>query len=224
MHACSLARRLRIPTVLVPKNAGVLSALGMLLSDTIKDYSRSILRPAASISGRELSREFRPLLEQARRDLGREGFQGPRMRLQRFLDVRYIGQSYELTVPFIPSYRKEFDRLHQRKYGYADEERPVEVVNLRVKAIGLTDKPPLPDIESGGRDARAARIDRRPMRFENRDYRADVYVREFLRAGNMLSGPALVLDYESTAVVPPDFAGRVDKHGNLIISSGRARR
>jgi len=218
MHACSLAQRLRIPTVVVPKNAGVLSALGMLLSDTIKDYSQSILKPGAEVSPAELDRSFRPLLERARQDLKKEGFKERRIRLLRFLDVRYIGQSYELSVPFTSVYRREFNKLHQRKYSYADEKRPVEIVNLRVKAIGLTEKPALPEVESTGPDAGAARLGRRLMRFEGRDYRADVYNRELLRAGNFLPGPALVLDYESTAVVAPSFVCRVDKHGNLIIT------
>ncbi|MDH7511342.1 MAG: hydantoinase/oxoprolinase family protein [Clostridiales bacterium] len=224
MHACSLAQRLRIPTVVVPKNAGVLSALGMLLSDTIKDYSQSILKRAADVSLAELNGSFRPLLEQARQDLKKEGFEESRIRLLRFLDVRYIGQSYELTVPFLPSYRREFDRLHHRKYSYADEKRPVEVVNLRVKAIGLTKKPGLPEVESDGPDAGAARLCRRLMRFEGRDYQADVYARELLKAGNFLRGPALVLDYESTAVVGPGFVCRVDKHGNLIMTRQKQRR
>lgn len=224
MHACSLAQRLRIPTIVIPKNAGVLSALGMILSDTIKDYSHSILRPGAAISRAELDQRFRPLLEQAARDLQAEGFGRERVRLLRFLDVRYTGQSYELTVPFAPSYRKAFDRLHQRKYGYADPKRSVEVVNLRVKAIGLTKKPVLPEMEPGGRDARAARIDRRPTCFGKKNSLADVYDRGRLRPGNFLVGPALVLDYESTAVVAEGFGCRVDRHGNLILTRLRQRR
>ncbi len=224
MHACSLAQRLRIPKVIVPKNAGVLSALGMLLSDTIKDYSQSILRPGAEVTHAELDRSFRPLLERARQDLKKEGFKEGQIRLLRFLDVRYIGQSYELTVPFTPAYRREFNKLHQRKYSYADEKRPLEVVNLRVKAIGLTKKPALPEVESAGSDAGAARLGRRLMRFDGKDYRADVYARELLKAGNFLRGPVLVLDYESTAVVGPGFICRVDKHGNLIMTRQKDRR
>jgi N-methylhydantoinase A len=223
MHASSLARKLRIPAVIVPKNAGVLSALGMLLSDTIKDYSQSILRPGDSVALAELGRLFRPLLSAAGHDLKREGFTRERMRLLKFLDVRYTGQSYELTVPFAPGYRREFDRAHQRQYGYADAGRPVEVVNLRVKAVGLTEKPRFVELEARGRDARPARIDRRSMRFEGRTHQADVYLRGRLGAGNVLAGPALVLDYESTAVVPPSSTCRVDKYGNLIITLERPR-
>jgi len=217
MHACSLAQKLRIPTVIVPKNAGVLSALGMLLSDTVKDYSLSILRPGDEISVSEFNRLFQPLLGKAGRDLRDEGFAEPRMKLVRLLDVRYIGQSYELTVPFSPGFRGDFHRLHLRRYGYADEERPVEVVNLRVKAVGVTKKPHLAEIELKGKDPKPARIDRRSMRFDGRSYRADVYDREKLGAGNIIRGPALILDYESTAVLPPHFVCSVDRFGNLIL-------
>jgi len=217
MHACSLAQKLRIPTVIVPKNAGVLSALGMLLSDTVKDYSVSVLRAGDRIRASELNRLFRPLLKEAAQDLKKEGFLRPGIRLLRSLDVRYIGQSYELTVPFSSGFRADFHRLHLRRYGYADEARPVEVVNLRVKAVGVTEKPRLAEIEPKGKDPKAARIDRRTMRFDGRSQGAPVYAREKLGAGNVISGPALVLDYESTAVVPPRFVCRVDRFGNLIL-------
>lgn len=221
MHACSLAQKLRIATVIVPKNAGVLSALGMLLSDTIKDYSQSVLKAEEEVSTRELGRLFRPLLETAYHDLKKEGFVRQRMQLLRFLDVRYIGQSYELNVPFTDSYRNEFNRLHLQKYGYADESRPVEVVNLRLKAIGLTEKPRLAEVEPGGKEAKAARLGQRLMRFNGKNWEADVYAREKLCSNNQISGPALILDYESTAVVPPNFRCHVDRYGNLIIKSRR---
>jgi N-methylhydantoinase A len=217
MHACSLAQKLRIPKVIVPKNAGVLSALGMLLADTVKDYSLSVLQAGDHTSVSELRRLFRPLLSDAARDLRREGFAQRNIRLLRSLDVRYVGQSYELTAPFSADYRHEFHRRHLRRYGYADENRPVEVVNLRVKAVGITEKPRLAEIEPGGKDPKAARIDRRTIRFDGRDHQAGVYAREKLGAGNVIWGPALILDYGSTAIVPPRFACVVDRFGNLII-------
>ncbi len=217
MHACSLARKLRIPLVIVPRNAGVLSALGMLLADTVKDYSRSILRAADEVTPAGLGRLFRPLLADAVHDLKKEGFASRRTRLVRQLDVRYAGQSYELTVPFAAGYRRDFHKLHLKRYGYADEKRPVEVVNLRLQAVGLTEKPRLPKVGRGGADAGAARIDCRPIRFDGRVFRGAAYAREKLAAGNVIPGPALVLDYESTAVVPPGWTGRVDGYGNLLI-------
>jgi N-methylhydantoinase A/oxoprolinase/acetone carboxylase beta subunit len=217
MHACSLAQKLRIPTVIVPKNAGVLSALGMLLSDTVKDHSLSILRPGDEIFASEFNRLFRPLLGKASQDLREEGFAESQIKLVRLLDVRYVGQSYELTVPYSPGFRGDFHRLHLRRYGYADEERPVEVVNLRVKAVGVTKKPRLAEVESKGKDPKPARIGRRAMRFDGRTYEADIFDRSKLGAGNIFSGPALILDYESTAVLPPRFVCSVDRFGNLIM-------
>lgn len=219
MHACSLAQKLRIPTVIVPKNAGVLSALGMLLSDTVKDYSQSILRAGEKIKQPEMNRLFRPLLNRAERDMTKEGFPADKIRLFRYLDIRYVGQSYEITVPYSPSFREEFNRLHLRLYSYADEKRPVEIVNLRVKAVGITEKPSLLKHEYGAKDAAKARLDRKKMMFEGKLYLSYVYGREMLKAGNVFQGPALVLDYESTAVVPPRHSCRVDKYGNLVITS-----
>jgi len=223
MHACSLARRLRIPTVVVPKNAGVLSALGMLLSDVVKDYSRSVLLAGPEAVPGRLRPLFNSLLAEGRRDLVGEGFAPRRIRLLRSLDVRYVGQSYEITVPFGPHFRASFDEAHLRLYGYADPKRTVEVVNLRVKAVGLTDKPALSKYRMSGSSGAEALAGRRDMTFEGTAFRASVYDRGRLRAGCRFLGPALVCDYESTTVVPPDFEARVDGHLNLILDRGRKR-
>ena len=223
MHACSLAQRLRIPTVIVPKNAGVLSALGMLLSDVVKDYSRSVLKTGAEAAPRAIEPLYRPLLERALPETIAEGFERGRVRLLRSLDVRYVGQSYEITVPFGPGFRRAFDAAHLRLYGYSDEKRSVEVVNLRVKAVGLTRKPVLTRRPGRGADPSAARIARRPMVFDGRVLTADIFRRDKLQPGNILRGPALVCDYESTSVVAPGFVCRVDGFDHLIIRQGRER-
>jgi N-methylhydantoinase A/oxoprolinase/acetone carboxylase beta subunit len=221
MHACSLARRLRIPTVIVPKNAGVLSALGMLLSDVVKDYSRSVLLSGPEARPEGLVRLFRPLLESGQRDMREEGFSGLRARLLRSLDVRYVGQSYEITVPFGPRFREAFDASHLKLYGYADKARPVEVVNLRVKAVGLTEKPALRRHREPRAGARGTAGERWTMVFEGEPCRASMYKRPLLGPGSSFLGPALVCDFESTTVVPPDFSCRVDGYLNLILEPRR---
>lgn len=223
MHACSLAGRLRIPEVIVPKNAGVLSALGMLLSDVVKDYSRSILIRDEKISIQEIDRLFEPLIKQATEDLSKEGFSQRRIKLLRFLDVRYVGQSYELTVPASAHFRPDFNRLHWRRYNYADESRPVEIVNLRVKAIGLTEKPALPELDKEGRPLSAAILDERLMIFEGQKYRARIYDRQSLEPGHEFDGPAVIVDYESTAVLPPGWLARVDRFGHLIMKAKKIK-
>jgi N-methylhydantoinase A/oxoprolinase/acetone carboxylase beta subunit len=215
MHACELAERLEIPTVIVPRYAGVLSALGMLLADVTKDYSSSVLRRSDCISHTEPTRRFAPLLDIAKRELEREGFRPARQVIERLLDVRYAGQSYEITVPFSNAYRRAFDQRHQQLYGYSDPTRPTEIVALRVKASGITDKPELP--QSQERFARPQPMSMRPARFGGRMVRTAFYRWDDLKAGARAHGPAVVTGGEATAVIPPAFAFRVDRFGNLII-------
>jgi len=220
MHACEIAERLEIPTIIVPRYAGVLSALGMLLADVTKDYSASVLCHSDALSSAELASRFEPLVANAKRDLQNEGFAKARQIIEPHLDVRYVGQSYEITVPFSNDYRCEFDRRHEQLYGYSDAVRPTEIVNLRLKASGITDKPDLPQSRKESSRPRPSSV--RPARF-NGCVRPTVFYRwDDLASGARAAGPAVVTGGEATAVVPPTFAFRVDPFGNLIIR--RAKR
>lgn len=158
MHACEIADALDMRTVIVPRQAGVLSALGMLMADVTKDYTASVLMRADELSARELAARYAPLVEAGRRDLANEGLTGSKAVCSKWIDVRYVGQSYEISLPFTPGYRAAFDRLHGKTYGYANPARPVEVVNIRVVAAGKADKPRL----SRRRTGRAAPRSRGP--------------------------------------------------------------
>ncbi|HWQ00220.1 MAG TPA: hydantoinase/oxoprolinase family protein [Vicinamibacterales bacterium] len=222
MHACEIADRLEIGTVIVPRLAGVLSALGMLLADVTRDYSVTLLQPVETLDPDRLAEAFAPLLDQARRDLAAEGFAGDAVLLERALDVRYIGQSYEITVPVGPDFRAEFDRRHARTYGYADPRRPAEVVNLRVRAVGVTTKPSIP---------RAGRVESRTpepaavstTRFDGRGYPTPHFRWERLPSGASAAGPAVISGEAATVVVPPGFAFRVDEFGNIVATRAAAR-
>jgi N-methylhydantoinase A/oxoprolinase/acetone carboxylase beta subunit len=220
MHACEIAERLEIPTIVVPRYAGVLSALGMLLADVTKDYSASVLRSSASLSLGQLAKRFLTLTASARRDLRREGFTPTRQVIECFLDIRYAGQSYEITVPLSDESRRAFDRAHQRLYGYSDPRRPTEVVNLRVKASGLTHKPRLP--QSPARTVQAKPASVRRARFNGRMQATAFYRWAELHAGAWGSGPAVVTGAEATAVVIPGYGFSLDPFGNLIIRKGGA--
>jgi N-methylhydantoinase A/oxoprolinase/acetone carboxylase beta subunit len=224
MHACELARRLEMRTVMVPRHAGVLSALGMLVADVTRDFSASVLREASEITGRELARRFAPLVAEARRDLGNEGFAPRVQRIERLIDVRYIGQSYEITLPFTPGFREAFDREHGRLYGYSNPRRATEVVNIRVRATGVTRKPALPFRRPGrARPARPASTAR--ARFDGRDVRVGFYRWDALEPGATGRGAAVIAGGEATVVVPPDFSFRIDGYGNVILTSrSRGRR
>jgi N-methylhydantoinase A/oxoprolinase/acetone carboxylase beta subunit len=214
MHACELAERLDIGAVMAPRFAGVLSALGMLLADATRDYSASVLEPCGRLTPGELEKRIRPLARQAREELAAEGFAPRRQVIEPLLDVRYIGQSYEISVPFSPQYRREFDRRHGRLYGYNDPSRPAEVVNVRVRAAGLTDKPRLPRGKVTVHKPRAAHL--RPARFGARQWRTAFYLWNDLHPGARATGPAVITSGEATVVIPPRFRFRIDAFGNVI--------
>jgi N-methylhydantoinase A/oxoprolinase/acetone carboxylase beta subunit len=223
MHACEIARRLDVDAVVVPRHAGVLSALGMLVADVTRDYSASVLAREDEVSTRDLERRFRPLVQAAGKDLGAEGFHPARRRVERLLDVRYVGQSYEITLPFAPGFRAEFDRRHARLYGYANPARPIEVVNVRVAGVGVTRKPRLPHADV--RKHRAMPDAWRRARFNGRSVRVASYRWTDLRPGAGGRGPAVITGGEATAVIPPGFTFTIDGFGNVVARSlGRRRR
>ncbi len=219
MHACEIAETLDIATVIVPRHAGVLSALGLLLADVTKDYARTILRSGDDLDPGALDALFEPLVEEASHDLAQEGFSAARMRIERRLDVRYAGQSYEITLPMSAGFRDDFDRHHARSYGYANPRRPIEVVTLRVVAVGCTDKPALPRAEAVPSPATPSRV--REARFGGDLVPTGFFRWDDLPAGAAGDGPAVISGGEATAVVPPGFRFQVDGFRNLVATRRR---
>ena len=222
LHACEMAAALGIPRVLVPKFPGALSALGILGSDVLKDYSRTVLLPvdarALGALAARLEREFRALEKAARSELRREGFAAPRQRLLRQLDLRYHGQAYELTLPFSRDFVRAFHRAHRQRYGYADPARPLEVVTVRLRAVGVLEKPRfVRHALAGGTPPSAARLQRALVFFAGRRLATDFYLREQLRPGNRFAGPAVIAEYSATTVLPPGWRARLDGYENLVL-------
>jgi N-methylhydantoinase A/oxoprolinase/acetone carboxylase beta subunit len=217
MHACELATALGMSTVLVPRNAGVLSALGLLLADAVRDYSRTILRPADALTLEDLLAACAPLDEQARGDLRGEGFDAGDIAIVRTVDVRYAGQSYEIGVPLSSGYRTVFDERHAQLYGYSAPARPAEVVAVRVRAVGRTRKPPFRHVPPG-----ASRLPpplaARPARFGTAWLSTPHFALDALLPGMAGPGPALIAGGEATIVVPPDFGFRVHESGTFVLS------
>ena len=149
LHACSLAQALRIPTVLIPAMPGALSAVGILLADTVRDYSRTVMLPANALDS--LEGIFADLESYAAEEFRAEGLEGI---VHRTLDIRYRGQAYELNVPcskqLSESALAAFHQLHQQRYGICDVHKPVEIVNLRVRIVAAAEpyspsyRPPVP--------------------------------------------------------------------------------
>jgi N-methylhydantoinase A/oxoprolinase/acetone carboxylase beta subunit len=200
LHACEIAQELGIRTVLVPEYAGALSALGMLLANHVRDYAAGVLnRP-------DLEREFVRLERTANKDL-------PNAELLRSTDIRYEGQSYELTVPWTPAEpAAPFHREHQRVYGYSNPDRAIEIVTIRVRARLTVKKPNLLSRRDSSRKITKPALRRIHSAGVWRD--TPVYPRAGLTAST-LRGPALILDYGSTTLIPPGWSFSVDKAGSL---------
>ncbi|HEV2221781.1 MAG TPA: hydantoinase/oxoprolinase family protein [Candidatus Acidoferrales bacterium] len=223
LHACGLAATLEMPRVLIPKFPGGLSALGILRADVVKDFSKTILlaAPSARAASIHLAREFAQIEKQAVAAMRHEGFGSGAMKIERILDMRYIGQAYELSVPAAGNFVPSFHLAHEKRYGYADAKRAVEIVNVRARAIGLTPKPVLPRLPAGGADASAAVMQQRDVFFSGRATKTKIYDRAKLHAGNRFRGPAIVAEYSATTVVLPGWSVRVDAFGNLLMERSR---
>jgi N-methylhydantoinase A len=220
LHCSSLARLLGVPRVLVPNNPGLLSALGMLMADVAKDYSLTVMHDAAELSPAALERAFAPLESRALDEMALEGFQAGQVRLERALDMRYAGQSFELTTPLEPDRApaETFAELHERAYGHRMTGRAVQVVTLRLRAVGpAAVAPPAPRPEGPRKVAAATRKGFVQAVFEGREYRTPILDRDKLLPGNVFAGPALVVEYSSTVVIPPWARAEVDACGNLLL-------
>ena len=226
MHACELAAELAIPRVLVPGHPGILSALGVAIADVVKDYSRTVMLRGDDLDRNRLEEEFHGMEQQARAELVDEGLRADDMTPRRFLDVRYVGQSFELTVdcpPLVehgdltPGISSDFYEAHLQRFGYADAALPIEVVNLRLKLELAMDKPELEPASNQGSDSGPAVIGNAEVVFADGPVATTLYNRDLLQTGNQITGPALLLQLDTTIVVPPGWNGEVDAYGNLIL-------
>lgn len=231
MHACELATTLGIPRVLVPISPGVLSALGVAIADVVKDYSHTVMLGPEALDWNQLEKVFQPLEEQGYFEMRREGFDDHSMIARRFLDLRYIGQSYELMVPYdwekgdlsVETLIHRFHEAHLQRYGHSDPRKPIELVNARLKMIGRADPVKLRfEEEVTDTISSTATLERREVFFDGQMCQTQVYLREGLRPGNELPGPAIVEQLDATTVIPPEWASKVDAWGNLLLEKRNA--
>ena len=212
LHACALARALQIPKVLIPRHPGALSAFGILVSDMVRDYSRTVmLQPLDAC----IDTEFRRLEQKGRAAMQHEGQLSAVA--ERSLDMRYAGQGYELSVPWSDDYVREFHRLHERRYGYSDPERPVEIVNVRVRMRAVTRQVRAISQPVCKGDGKQVLLKHTSIYFEGRHWEAAVYDRALLEAGDQLAGPAVIIEYTATSFLPPGARLVVDSFLNLVI-------
>ena len=235
MHGAAVARELAIPRILVPPTPGILCALGMLVSDLRHDLIETHLGAYADFGFARGQAVLAPMAAEARRLLDEDGVPEPRRRVTARVDMRYIGQSYELAVPLDPidaatwsSLPGRFHEIHRQRFGHADPQAPVEIVSFGMTAIGLIDTPQLPRPAKGRRKPpEAARLGSRKVYFESLAGAAagwldcPVWQREALLAGNVIQGPAVLEEISATTVLYPADVARVDAHGSLIVEVGK---
>jgi N-methylhydantoinase A len=220
LHAADLARGLGSPRVLVPWLASTLSAFGMLAADVIKDYTRTVMLPGSTPIP-DLSARLEILVELGHREIMSENVSADFIHLERFLDMRYCGQSYELIVPFSDNVYSDFHRLHNHEYGYANFDLPVEIVNLRVRAVGRNVPPPFPMQPIQDPDPIAAYLESREVIFSQGTLETAFYRAELLKPGNRINGPAVVVRSDTTVLIGPTDQAEVDKFENMIIGVGK---
>jgi N-methylhydantoinase A len=214
LHAASLARGLGMRRVVVPRFPGALSALGLLLADVRKDYSRTLLLDAQK-SGRELKAVLAQLHEQGFQELQAEGFKKNAIQSVDFADLRYQGQSYELSVKLAADFIDQFHKAHERRYGYANRGRQVELVNVRTMFLGRTAKPEFKKAPKQRR--RPAPVALQPVWIDRKRVKTAIYDRADLGHGQTIRGPAIIGEYSSTTLVPADFRCTVDGYLNLVL-------
>jgi N-methylhydantoinase A len=226
LHAVELARALRVPRVVVPREPGALSALGCLRADVLKSLSRTLMLEVGdgdeAARGRvaEIERAFDALEREARAALRREGFDEARQRHARTVAARYRGQSFELEIPWSDGRRlvERFHAEHESRYGYAQTAASIEVVSARLLSAGLVE-----ELKEGrprrarGSGSTAAPHGKARVHFDEGAREVAVYRREELSAGSRLRAPCVVTEYSSTTLVPSPARASVDARGNLRI-------
>jgi len=221
LHAVDLARALRIPKVIVPARAGVLSAIGVLAADVVKSQSRTVMLEcgtgaAEKLVAKKLASHFKAMEREAATALVGEGFAKSKQRHERSLAVRYKGQSFELEIKAAGNINAAFHRAHQERYGYAQESSTVEIVSARVRSTGLVKKLA---IERAVKTGAVARPSGRALTafIEGTKSRVTLYQRDELKAGMRLAAPCIITEYSSTTLIPPGASADVDNFGNLVI-------
>ena len=225
LHGGTLARLLGMSTIVVPPGPGVLSALGLLVSDLKAEFTRTCLQKAGAFDADAVARVFAELEAKAVAWLDAEGVQEEARKVARYASLRYQHQGFELNVPWMDNGAEAtatvsaFHRLHERLYTFAQEDTPVEIVTLRVDARGVFPSPAMLELPAAG-PLEDARTGTQALFLETGHIAAAIYARERLGAGARIVGPAILTQLDATTLLQPGQVGTVDRLGNLIVSEG----
>jgi len=220
LHACELAEALSIPIVILPAHPGALSAFGILTSDAVKDFSRTLLWNIADGYPRaELEKEFQKLEQAAQKEFKAEHWAGTLL-FERSLDLRYRGQGYELNIPAGGNPAARFHQEHQRRYGYHHPAKEIELVTVRLRGRVKARQSEIAEpAKTPSRSSRRTKpVEQAIVVFQGRGIKTPVYERSSLTPGQLLQGPAVITEYSATTVIPPGKTFRVDRAENLLIA------
>jgi N-methylhydantoinase A/oxoprolinase/acetone carboxylase beta subunit len=232
LHGVEVARDLGIPEVIVPPYPGITSAAGLLTTDLKYDAIRTEFQTSGNVDGDRLSRDFDAMRDGLAAQFKTDGLDEGAVTYQRSGDLRYVGQGYELRVPVadgpvdeasLADIFKAFEDIHTTEYGHVFEDNPIEIVNIRVTGIGLMPKIALPVLPQGG-DLKDALLDEAKCHFrldgELQAVTTPLYERDKLPVGQAFEGPAIVLQKDTTTVIPPGAQATAQAGGNLLIETG----
>jgi N-methylhydantoinase A len=220
-----VARELGIPAIVIPPGQGAFSALGMLMADVQRDFARTSVTPLEGIDLEAVEASYQEMEREAAELLAEEGFADTDRQMARTVDVRYAGQEHSVTVGFpgnggdvTATVSDDFVRLHERQYGHSMED-PIEITTLRLRATGVVDKPTMP-LLAARRDGSPEPIGLRSVYLSETEPRVgyDVYMREALLAGDVISGPAVIAEHTATTVMHAGDVLTVGPYGELKIS------
>src|SRR4051794_38379569 len=234
LHAHHIAQSVGVERVLVPRFSGVASAFGAITMDIRHDIEATFYPPTAEVDVEELNQAFSDLERQVTTLLQSDGVDRAAIALERTAQMRYVGQSYEVTTP-VPSGRLDgaavtgiadaFHRVHQREYGVASDTFAVAFVTLRVTGIGQTEKPEPHELEAAlrsgvDRNGHGSVKHRREAYFDGRHHQVDVHDARLLHPDEEIAGPAIIEQQDGVIVLPPGSVARADRYENVLITSG----
>ena len=223
---CRKIAELGIPRVIVPPGPANFSAFGMMMADVVHDFSRTQVTALASTDPASVNRVFDELMREAAEALAADGFADERQLMLPAAQMRYEGQEHAVTLPLaaprideeqLERIVEDFSAAHDRQYGHSMDD-PVEIVTVRVRAVGLVPRPELPRVQAGGRAQDALKGTRPVYRSDGRarvDY--PIYSRALLGADAALAGPAIIEEDSSTTVIHAGDTLRVGAFGELVI-------
>ncbi len=223
LHAPAIARSLDIPSVVIPRAAGVLSALGLLVTNLTHEFSRSQVRPWEEVEAETLRETIAEFAATGRERLRESGQEAGAIEVAQSVDVRYAGQSSSLSIPVegtvdeaaLDRVAERFHDSHRRRYGHAAPEERIELETIRVRVRRLVEPPELRIEEDSSRAI--SPTSKREVRYPSGEHDTEVYDRSALYPGVNIQGPAIIGGAESTVLLYPDQRGRVDEYGSILV-------